>query len=74
LASQGIELPEGLTLNVMENSETSFTLVLPKAPDLALVGEALDQAEALRCGGCGGCGGGCGCGGGGCLACNCICW
>jgi hypothetical protein len=75
LASQGIELPEGLTLNVLENTETSYTLVLPKPPDLALVGEELDQSsEVARCGG-GGCGcGGCGCGGGGCQACNCLCW
>ena len=73
LQSQGIEVPEGLTLHVFENSEKVFNLVLPKLPDLAmaLVGETLDSSEAGRCGGCGGgchCGGGggCGCGGGGC--------
>jgi hypothetical protein len=76
LASQGIEVPEGITLNVFENSEKVINLVLPKLPDLALAGEALDFAGgAARCGGggcgCGG-GGGCGCGGGG--ACVCLCW
>ena len=74
LRSQGIEVPEDVTLHVFENSEKVFHLVLPKLPDLALVGEELDSsAGAARCGGCGcGCGG-CG-GGGGCAACNCLCW
>jgi hypothetical protein len=78
LMTQGIEIPDGVTLNVFENTDTVFNLVLPKLPDLALVGETLDSAEPDRCGGgrCGGgCGcGGCGCGGGGCQSCNCICW
>jgi hypothetical protein len=77
LASQGIEVPEGLTLRVLENSEQVFNLVLPKQPDMALVGESLDESAAGRCGGGGcRCGGGCGCGGGGC-ACGggaCLCW
>jgi hypothetical protein len=78
LKSQGIEIPEGVTLNVfentghaLENSDNVINLVLPQAPDLGLVEEPLDQFEGMdRCGGgCGGrCGGGCGCGG----ACNCI--
>jgi hypothetical protein len=72
LRSQGIEVPEDLTLNVFENSEKVFNLVLPKMPGMALIGEALDGlGEAARCGGCGG---GCGCGGGGGCNCNCICW
>jgi hypothetical protein len=76
LKAQGIEIPEGVTLNVLEDSETVINLVLPRIPDMVLAGEELGQsAEALRCGGggcrCGGCGcGGCGCGGGGCL---CLC-
>jgi len=55
LRSQGIEVPEGVTLNVFENSEDVINLVLPKLPEMALAGEALDQSEgAARCGGCGG--------------------
>ena len=76
LRSQGIEIPDDVALHVFENSEKVFHLVLPKRPDLALVGEELDQAAgAARCGGGGGrCGGGCGgCGGGGC-GCGCLCW
>jgi hypothetical protein len=74
LRAQGIEVPEGLTLRVFENSDTVFNLVLPKLPDLALVGETLDQADwAARCGG-GGCGGGGRCGGGCGGGCSCLCW
>jgi hypothetical protein len=80
LRSQGIEVPDDVVLNVFENSERVFNLVLPKLPDMALAGEVLDQSEgAARCGGggcggggcrCGGCGG-CSCGGGSCL-CLCV--
>jgi hypothetical protein len=72
LRAQGFEIPAGVTLNVVENTENVINLVLPKAPEMALVEEPLDQAESMnRCGG--GCGGGCGCGGGacGCLVCRC---
>ena len=75
LKAQGIEVPEDVTLNVFENSEKVFNLVLPKLPDLVLAGEALDQSGgAARCGGCGGCGcGGCGCSGcGGPCLCLCV--
>ena len=76
LAAQGIEVPEGVTLVVHENTADVIHMVLPNRPDLSLTGEMLDQAVgAARCGGggCGGgrCGGGCGCGGG---ACSCLCW
>ena len=75
LAAEGIELPEGVTLNVVENSEQVLNLVLPQKPDFALAGEMLDSAAgAARCGGCGGggrCGGACGCGGS--CRCGCIC-
>jgi hypothetical protein len=77
LRSQGIEIPEGVTLNVLENSENVINLVLPKLPEMALAGESLDQADgAARCGG-GGCGcggGGCGCGGCGGGGCLCLCY
>jgi len=74
LKAQGYDLPEGVTLNVFENSDTVFNLVLPGAPALALVGEDLgDSGGAARCGG-GGCGGG-GCRCGGCSGCGggCLC-
>lgn len=75
LKTQGIDIPEGVTLNVLENSENVINLVLPKLPDMLLTEEALGQSsEAARCG-CGGCGG-CGCGGGGacaCIVCSCVC-
>jgi hypothetical protein len=73
LRTQGIEIPEGITVRVVENSDNVINLVLPKAPDLPLLEEALDSLEGLnppcgggcRCGGCGGCGGGC-------VACTCV--
>jgi hypothetical protein len=74
LESQGIVIPAGVTLNVVENSENVINLVLPKLPDLGLAEEMLDSsAEAARCGGCGGgrCGGGCG--GCSCSGCTCLC-
>jgi hypothetical protein len=64
LKSQGIDLPEGVTLRVMENSDNVIHLVLPPAPDLALVEECLDpSAGAEACGACrcGACRCGCGC-------------
>jgi hypothetical protein len=73
LRGQGIEIPEGVTLNVLENTENVINLVLPKPPELPLVEESLDQLEVLdRCG-CGGgrCGGGCG-GACACIICSCI--
>jgi hypothetical protein len=84
LKAQGIDVPDGVTLNVYENTDQVIHLVLPKLPELALVGEALDgpgDVGACGCHGCGGgggchgcggcgCGGGCSCGGGG----VCICW
>ena len=51
LQSQGIDLPEGLTLNVLEDSENRVNLVLPKAPDMAMTEESMDQVVAQeRCG------------------------
>ena len=64
LKSQGIEFPDDVVLNVLENSEKVINFVLPKMPDMDLVGESLDQS-----GGAARCGGGCGCGGG----CLCLC-
>jgi hypothetical protein len=74
LRSQGFEIPAGMTLNVLEDTESVTNLVLPRVPDMGLCEEALDgSGEAARCGGgchCGGgCGGGCACGG----ACLCQC-
>ncbi|MGA2082257.1 MAG: NHLP leader peptide family RiPP precursor [Holophaga sp.] len=70
LKAQGIEVPEGVTLNVLENSDNVINLVLPKAPEMGLTEETLGTTSMDRCGGCGGCG----CGGGcGCIPCVCTC-
>jgi len=62
LRAQGIEIPEGVTLNVVENTDNVINLVLPKAPEMALVEESLDQVEGMNRCGCGcGCVGACGC-------------
>lgn len=78
LRSQGIEVPEGVTIKVIENTDNVINLVLPKPPDLSLVAEALDGVgggDLCSCRGCGGCRG-CGCGGGGCgggcVSCTCV--
>lgn len=75
LKAQGIEVPDGVTLRVFENSDQVINLVLPKRPDLALTEEALDASAGAPACGCH-CGGG-GCGGGGCscsCSCTCLCW
>lgn len=41
LEAHGILVPEGLTLEVLENTGQVFHLVLPEAPDLGLDEEAL---------------------------------
>ena len=81
LKAQGIDVPDGVTLNVYENTDKVINLVLPSLPELALVGEALDGSGDVGACGCHGCGGGChGCGGCGCGGCSCggggvcICW
>jgi hypothetical protein len=76
LRSQGFEIPEGVTIKVIENTDHVINLVLPKAPDLPLVTEALEGiggGDLCSCRGCGGCGGcrGCSCGGG-CVSCTCV--
>jgi len=79
LKAQGIEIPEGVTLNVFENSDDVINLVLPKAPEIGLTEETLGTTSMDRCGGgcggggCGCGGGGCGCGGGGCGCVPCVC-
>jgi hypothetical protein len=83
LKSLGIDVPDGVALNVYENTDKVINLVLPKLPELALVGETLEgPGEVGACGGGGGCRG-CGGGGCGCVACGgcscggggvCICW
>jgi hypothetical protein len=85
LRSQGIQVPEGITVNVyenpgplkmLENSDNVINLVLPEPPDLDLVEEPLDAAAdsplfLCRCGACR-CGG-CRCGGCSCGGCSCAC-
>jgi len=67
LRSLGLEVPEGVTLRVFENTGKVLNLVLPEAPDLGLVWEELDQAAgAARRGDCGHVGGAC-------WTCACLC-
>jgi len=42
LAGEGVALPEGLTLRVVENTATDVTFVLPPRPSGALPDDALD--------------------------------
>lgn len=82
LAERGIDIPEGVSVNVVEDTADTINLVLPEAPGEEELSE--EELESVagghvslcfsvcggRCGGgCGGCGGRCGgCGGrcGGC--------
>jgi hypothetical protein len=72
LKEAGMEVPEGVKVIVVEDTNTVMHLVLPPKPsDDELSEEQLSQAAGGRCGcGCAGCGCRCGCGEGcsiGCL-------
>jgi hypothetical protein len=43
LAAAGVDLPEGVTVKVVENTESLFHLVLPRRPDGELDDAALDK-------------------------------
>jgi len=45
LAGEGVALPEGLTLRVVENTATDVTFVLPPKPADALPDEALENVS-----------------------------
>ena len=46
LSDAGIDLPAGLTLKVVENTDSLFHLVLPPQPDGELDDEALEKIAA----------------------------
>jgi hypothetical protein len=65
LKEAGLEVPEGVKVKVVEDTDTVMHLVLPPKPsEDELSEEQLSQAAGGHCsGGCGGCGGcRCGCG------------
>lgn len=67
LKEEGVEVPEGIKVVVVEDTSTVMHLVLPPKPsEDELSEEDLSQAAGGHCsGGCRGCGGcrcGCGCG------------
>lgn len=55
LTAEGVEFPAGMTVNVVENSATAYTLVLPPRPvdladeDLDLVSGGFDLAAHSAC-------------------------
>ncbi len=74
LAEHGLEMPEDMEVQVMEDGPKVRHLILPPSPagelaDEDLVGSAAMDAYCIACGGCEGCG--CGCGG--CEGCACGC-
>ncbi|HVX15482.1 MAG TPA: NHLP leader peptide family RiPP precursor [Pirellulales bacterium] len=72
LAEEGIEVPAGIELKVVEDTDDVCHLVLPPSPAGEFVDEDLSPTAGLYCysGGCGACGcGACGCG---CRRCGCF--
>ena len=53
LKQAGVTIPAGVTVKVVENTDTHFHLVLPPKPAGALSDEALDQAAGAGAGNCG---------------------
>ena len=53
LKEAGIEVPDGMTVKVVENTDTVFHLVLPPKPDVELSDEDLEELAAggeYKCG------------------------
>lgn len=57
LAEEGIPVPPGVEVKVLEQTDGQFYMVLPKKPTGSRVIEELDHREAAGNGGNGGCGG-----------------
>ncbi|WP_041463806.1 NHLP leader peptide family RiPP precursor [Pelodictyon luteolum] len=54
LRAEGISVPDGMMVNVMENTPTCMHIVLPQSPDIDLDGAALDAlagGEYVLCSG-----------------------
>jgi len=54
LKAEGIDVPDGMAVTVVENTEKLFHLVLPPVPTDALSDEALEAVAGGWCGPCGG--------------------
>ncbi|HEY3967706.1 MAG TPA: NHLP leader peptide family RiPP precursor [Planctomycetaceae bacterium] len=61
LQEYGIEVPQGVELNVVEDTDQVRHLILPPSPSDDLSDEDLTASPSMYCWLCGGCGG-CGCG------------
>jgi hypothetical protein len=48
LAAEGVEIPEGVTVNVVAATEDMRTLVIPQSPGLALSDEELGMITGSR--------------------------
>jgi hypothetical protein len=53
LKAEGIDVPAGMTVTVVENTDKQFHLVLPPVPTDELSDEALDAVAGGSCGRCG---------------------
>ena len=54
LKDEGIDVPAGMAVTVLENTDKQFHLVLPPKPTGELSDEALDAVAGGWCGPCGG--------------------
>jgi len=54
LKAEGIDVPAGMAVTVLENTDKQFHLVLPPKPTDELSDEALDAVAGGWCGPCGG--------------------
>ena len=51
LAAEGVEIPEGVNINVLSNSSDTFNLVIPAMPDdVELSDDELDGVAGGLCG------------------------
>jgi len=53
LKAEGIDVPAGMAVTVVENTDKLFHLVLPPVPSNELSDEALDAVAGGSCGRCG---------------------
>lgn len=49
LKEAGLDVPDGVTLHVVENTDSLTHMVLPAVPDSAQIGEQLDVRMAAFC-------------------------
>jgi hypothetical protein len=51
LKAEGIDVPTGMAVTVLENTDKQFHLLLPPVPSDELTDEALEAVAGGRCGG-----------------------